>query len=582
MAQTINRAKQIGFLRSLCSINRVMMEQGALMNFQRIILENARQRRSAEDIFDDDSFRAPFLHELRSYNKQGAQTRQQYFSEDLEVMDVAEDGSLVLAAASEQLPDDGENQDGEGQEVEDRVIVLRCQGPVTRGGGMCSYGSMDFRNIMQEYAGDESVKGLVFLTDTPGGDAMSMYDFKDGMDAWKAAGKRSIQLVDGICYSAGEAMGCQCDYQIAVNAHDGFGCIGTMTSGWLTPNNTVTRDGERYIHVVASQTPDKNLMWQKAAEGDTAEVEEWVSATAQDFLDTMTVNRPGVKAEHLTGKIYDAFEVMGSLCDGIGTMEDAIHYCLTGEKAWQMPEAQIEEPATVIEPEPEEPLQDPEESDDANAQESALTQDELNQFNSTDMALLERIAAALGVPTDAEAAAQQAQQAQEQAPEVNNEPQAGAVSLEEMEAVRQQLTEVQGQMTEVQAQLATAQEQVTTITAERDSLQSQMGENRSLLEQAQTELQSLQSQLTQSQEELATAQASLTEAQRSLAEAQQQVETLTAENTELRNTAPAAASPAPAPEAEEQAPEAPEYHEGMTAQELIEWQKAQDASRGRK
>ena len=375
-----------------------MMEQGALARYQALVMENARNHRSAEEIISDDDFKAPFLHELRCYAKNGAQTRQLYIDESYDLLEANEDGILVHAEAEGSEPDSS----GTDIQSEQKVLFLHCEGPVTRGGGMCSYGSIDFRNIMQEYAEDPSVAGMVFLTDTPGGDAMAMYDFEDGMRAWKAAGKRSIQLVDGYCYSAGEAMGCQCDFQIAVNAHDGFDCIGAMISGFLTPadsENTITH--ERFIHVVAKQTPDKNAMWEKAAKGDTAEVKAWVSESAQDFIDMMKSNRPDVKDEHLTGKIYEAKDVMGSLCDGIGTIDDAIHYCLTGEMAWQAgSEPTPEEDPEIIAPEDDENKQADDVCEEHGSQHNTQ-QNNLN-LNKKDMNLLQKIALALGIKDEAE------------------------------------------------------------------------------------------------------------------------------------------------------------------------------------
>lgn len=451
---TLNRSKQIRFLRGLSSITRVMMEEGALRNYQSLIIENARSHKSMEEIVADDTFKSPFLHELRSYNKLGAQTRQQYFDDALQLVEANEEGILVPVMSADDSPS---VTDGNEPEKEARVLILHCEGPVTRGGGACSYGSIDYRELLKEYANDESVVGMILCTDTPGGDSMAMYDFEDGMREWNAAGKRSIQLVDGGCYSAGEAMGCQCDYQVAVNPHDGFGCIGAMCSGFITPagsENSITH--ERFLHVVAEQTPDKNAMWEKAANGDTGELQAWVSETAQDFLDMMKAHRPNVNAEHLTGKIYEASDVMGSLCDGIATFDDAINYCLTGETPWQSSategapapdEPEVIDPEDVPEEEPETPAAVPEASASAsipnpqqsapttvpdgfpsgNPQESTTTTvpDGLPSGNPQqtilthkDMNLLQRIAAALGITDSAEAPAVEEQN---ETPIVNNE-----------------------------------------------------------------------------------------------------------------------------------------------------------------
>ena len=620
-----------------------MMEQSALASFQTLVIENARNHRSAEEIIADEDFKAPFLHELRCYAKNGAQTRQLYIDESYDVLEANEEGLLVQAAT---VSDSSAVGDNPPQEEEQKVLFLHCEGPVTRGGGMCSYGSIDYRNLLQEYAEDPSVSGMVFLTDTPGGDAMAMYDFEDGMRAWKAAGKRSVQLVDGNDFSAGEAMGCQCDYQIAVNLHNGFGCIGAMVSGFITPansENTITH--ERFLHVVAEQTPDKNAMWEKAANGDTEEVQAWVSESAQDFIDMMHKCRPNVKDEHITGKTYEAGDVLGSLCDGIGTIDDAIHYCLTGEVTWQS--GATETPAEVNNPEDEPEVIDPEtepenDPDDPNRPSASSTVPSASTEGSTpqqtiltpkDMTLLERIAAALGIKSEAEVPAteqtvetpaveQPAATVEE--PEVTEttaavaEDEQPAATVEEPEnpegegahepaaaveepaptALEQQLTEqiaqYDSQITELQNQL---QEQVDVNSALAESNTAALAAKDETIAQHVAEIGALQSKLSEKEAEFASVSAQLSESQSLLAECKAAIEQKDAELAtlnegltaakatiaELEATAPAAPAPAAPAAKEEQEDETPdEFKEDMTAHEMIAVQQKRTASRRKK
>lgn len=605
MSQKVN-SKQIRFLRGIHSITRVMMEQGALTNYQALVLENVRHRRSAEEIISDEGFKAPFLHELRCYGKNGAQTRQLYIDESYDLLEANDKGALVPATGAsavshsseiEALPPSGDR----GEETEQKILFLHCEGPVTRGGGMCSYGSIDYRNLMQEFAEDPSVSGLVLLTDTPGGDAMAMYDFEDGMRAWKATGKRSIQLVDGNCYSAGEAMGCQCDYQIAVNPHNGFGCVGAMVCGFITPansENAITH--ERFLHIVAGQTPDKNAMWEKAANGDSAEVQEWVSESAQDFIDVMKANRPSVKDEHLTGKTYEAKDVMGSLCDGIGTVDDAIRYCLTGETTWQ--------PAvsTTI-PEASAPI----------SLQTTLTP--------KDMTLIERIAAALGIKSEADvpateqtvetpvqetvenpatagktpateepgAPASETSEATDAVPSGSPEGEsapsaevpAAPTALEEQ--LTAQLADLQHQLQEqIDVNTALAESNTAALAAKDATIAQHVAEIDGLkqkLSDKEAEFASITTQLTDSQSLLAECKAALEAKDTKLTDLHSELTAAKAEIAELSSTAPACPAPAAPTAPAEQVDDTPDnFKEGMTAQEIIAVQKKKSASRRKK
>jgi hypothetical protein len=54
-------------------------------------------------------------------------------------------------------------------------------------------------------------------------------------------------------------------------------------------------------------------------------IENILNPSAEKFINDMKVNRPNIKEEQLTGKLFKASEVVGTLIDQIGTFKDAVN-----------------------------------------------------------------------------------------------------------------------------------------------------------------------------------------------------------------------------------------------------------------
>ena len=94
-----------------------------------------------------------------------------------------------------------------GKMKEPFVNVMPVDGPITRNGGACSYGSRDIRDWMMKAADNKFCQGHVLHINTPGGSAWAKNDFQQGIDYAHARGQRVIAFIDGLCASAG--MPCQ-------------------------------------------------------------------------------------------------------------------------------------------------------------------------------------------------------------------------------------------------------------------------------------------------------------------------------------------------------------------------------------
>ena len=204
------------------------------------------------------------------------------------------------------------------------VNVIVIDGPVTRDGDGCSYGSKDHRDQILYANTIPQVVGHIFIINTPGGAASARIDYKQAIADCRECGKPTVAWIDGMCCSAGQLVASLCDRTIVMNGRDTVGCIGTMCAFWAVPHNTVDQDGYRYIELVSVTSPDKNAEYREAADGKTEKLQAELDRLGEEFRETVRQNRPLVKEEHLTGKTFDADEVMGALVDEVGDYGRAI------------------------------------------------------------------------------------------------------------------------------------------------------------------------------------------------------------------------------------------------------------------
>lgn len=197
------------------------------------------------------------------------------------------------------------------------VNVMPIDGPITRNGGACSYGSMEIRDWMMEAANNPACQGHVLTVNTPGGSAWAKNDFQQGIDYAHARGQRVIAFIDGLCASAGMYLASLCDEVYVMNPKDQLGCVGVMAAFCTMKNGEKYQWGETYHEYYATKSVNKNKEMRDIAENDDAKllIEELDNLEAE-FRADMKAAFPNAKDEHLDGKVFDAKDVMGILCDG--------------------------------------------------------------------------------------------------------------------------------------------------------------------------------------------------------------------------------------------------------------------------
>ena len=245
---------------------------------------------------------------------------------------------------------DPSRSDGHVRQDDDTKLVdiIRLTGPMTRNGDDCSYGSKDHRDLMMSYANNPRTAAHIIYAQTPGGMASVLRDYRKAINYCHAKGQKVYLFCDGDVASAGAFLGCMCDEIWANNPDDEIGSLGmycaffTMADG---AENKIT--SEVYRELYADASTDKNGWYRKAAEGDMAELAADLNADLTQVLANAKKDRPALKKEQLTGKMYRMGDVKGSLVDHFGSLAELCKYAVNDFEKRKGAALPAKEPAVV-------------------------------------------------------------------------------------------------------------------------------------------------------------------------------------------------------------------------------------------
>lgn len=276
-----------------------------------------------------------------------------YYPEEYQI---SEDGKQVRGYWTLDLPDDDEHAQNFPF-----VSVLSVDGPITRNGGYCSYGSIDHRDMMMRAADHPLCRGHVFVINTPGGSAWAKNDYALAIDYAHSKGQKVIALVDGLCASAGMYLASLCDERYYMNPKDQVGCIGVMAAFYTLPDGAKDEyTDETYHELYDPESFDKNKAYRDIAnKDDDKELIKELADLGVEFRADVKKACPNAKDEHLKGKVFNAEDVKGILMDGQSSFMGVVQHAfeLYDGRAELINREQAVEPQNEpeIEPESEEP-----------------------------------------------------------------------------------------------------------------------------------------------------------------------------------------------------------------------------------
>lgn len=278
------------------------------------------------------------------------------------------------------------------------VNVMPVDGPITREGGACSYGSMDLRDWMMEAANNEFCKAHIFVINSPGGSAWAINDFKQAIDYAHEHGQKVYAFVDGLCASAAMYLASVCDEVYFMHPKDMFGSIGVMAAFYTEKNGTTNQyTNETYHELYDPESYDKNKWYRDIAENskNDKKLMDDLKKTGVEFRADIQKSFPAATEKHIHGALFEAQEVTGILCDGQMTLGEVVARAFEVANGSATP---IERVAPV-KPEDDVPEDDPAPAASAKTTttEASASGEKNNPLNKENMKQYEKIATACGV-----------------------------------------------------------------------------------------------------------------------------------------------------------------------------------------
>lgn len=310
-----------------------------------------------------------FVHGIRKALEQNLNTHAAFSKPEKQcgfVTAVASDGSTYYPEEY-QISEDGKQVKSnwalgcEKEQTFPFVSVLTIDGPITRNGGGCSYGSIDHRDMMMRAANHPLCCGHVFIINTPGGSAWAKNDYQQAIDYAHSKGQKVIAFIDGMCASAGMYLASLCDERYFMHQKDEIGCIGVMAAFYTEADGSTNQfTNETYHELYDPESFDKNREFRDIAnDGKTEALVNELAELGVEFRADVKRACPNATDEHLHGKVFNAEDVTGILVDGQSTFMDVVQRAFALHNGTAQPierDTPDDEPANT--PEPQKPEDD--------------------------------------------------------------------------------------------------------------------------------------------------------------------------------------------------------------------------------
>lgn len=317
-----------------------------------------------------------------------------YYPEEYQI---SEDGKQVRG----QWALDSSNDDAQNFPF---VSVLTVDGPITRNGGGCSYGSIDHRNMMIKAANHPLCRGHIFIINTPGGSAWAKNDYEQAINYARSQGQPVIAFIDGMCASAGMYLASLCDERYYMHPKDEIGCIGVMASFYTQADGSKNQfTDETYHELYDPESFDKNREFRDIAnDGDSEKLVKELGELGVEFRADVKKACPAAKDKHLHGKVFDAEEVKGILMDDQSDFFSCVKRCFalyngTAEPIVRKPSDDEDESQGSLNEPSDHPAHDPQLEPDKASSEKKENHQHTNTKNQINMANYPKINAACGM-----------------------------------------------------------------------------------------------------------------------------------------------------------------------------------------
>lgn len=204
------------------------------------------------------------------------------------------------------------------------VSLISIKGALTKYDQECGpVGMATLTNWVNNAKNDQLIDAIILRFDTPGSTVVGTQELGDAIAETRKI-KPVLGFAEDLCCSGGYWLASQCTEIIANNAHAQIGSIGVMMS-FQDVQPYYESLGVKFHSIRALQSSDKNTIFDELKAGNYERYrEEVLNPLAEKFIGIVQSSRPGVKDDQLTGEVYFAHKVVGSLIDSIGNFEYAL------------------------------------------------------------------------------------------------------------------------------------------------------------------------------------------------------------------------------------------------------------------
>jgi len=217
--------------------------------------------------------------------------------------------------------------------TEQKISVTNINGVITKAGGASSRGMKELSIDLYNAENDPSVVGHLFVIDSPGGSVSGMNFMKNTMKSLK---KPKVTIVErqGMAASGGYGIASEGDYVMAESEDAEVGSVGVIAGAQGVPNGEKDGNGEVHFMVYATKSTEKNAAEELAINsGDVSLLKERADKLNEEFHTSTKAAMPNIKDSQMTGAMYPAREVVGTMIDAIGSKKDAANKILELSKS---------------------------------------------------------------------------------------------------------------------------------------------------------------------------------------------------------------------------------------------------------
>lgn len=218
------------------------------------------------------------------------------------------------------------------------IGIINLDGPITKGGGMSSYGMLELSAQMERMALDNRIKGFVVLTDSGGGASNAVEIMADTISAInKEKPVYSLITKGGMAASAAYGIISASRKIYSEDKMNIVGSVGTMISFEGYKANSESPDGVKHITVYASKSTMKNKAFEEALNNDNYEplVNELLDPINENFISKVLSNRPMLQGSKFDdGHTVYSKDAIGTFIDGIASFDEVVNMVLNDSKTF--------------------------------------------------------------------------------------------------------------------------------------------------------------------------------------------------------------------------------------------------------